>query len=92
MIGKQIEQLFYNGITPRELCYPDSPEYKETQKLRSTLEEEFRNTLTGEQVKMLDDLKEYHYKLVSMENEVCYEQGLAFGIRITAEAFIKGKS
>lgn len=92
MIGKQIEHLFYNGITPRELCCPDSPEYKETMELRRTLEEEFRKTLTMEQVQMLEDLKEYHYKLVSMENEVCYEQGLAFGIRITAEAFVKGKS
>lgn len=88
----EMERMFYDGIMPREMCYPTKKEYKQTLKLLNTLEGEFRERMTPEQVKMMDDYKEYLTALNTMEQEEHFIQGLSLGIRMTAEAFTNRNS
>jgi c-di-GMP-related signal transduction protein len=90
----EMEKMFYDGILPREMCYPTKKEYKQTLKLLNVLEGEFREQMTPEQIRMLDDYKEYQVVINTIEQEEHFVQGLSLGIRLTSEAFTnrKGKS
>ena len=65
----------------------EKKDYHDTMMLCDTLEQEFTAQLSKEQARMFHDYKEYATKLTTMENAENYIQGMAMGVRITAEAF-----
>lgn len=92
MYRKLLERLFYEGIMPREKCCPTKKDYYNTMKLCDNVEQEFIALLSKEQARMFQDYKEYASSLTTMENAESFMQGMALGIRITAEAFTLGDS
>lgn len=82
-----MEQLYYEGFMPREQCCPRKREYSDTLKLCDTVEKELISHLSPESVQMFKDYKDYAAKLTTMENGEHFIQGMAIGIRLTAEAF-----
>ena len=86
-----MEQLFRDGIMPREMCCPKKQEYKDTMHLLDELESDMKKELTKEQADLLENYKEYFSLLATLENEECFIQGMALGTRLTAEAFLTGK-
>lgn len=90
-MGWIMEQLFRDGIMPREMCCPKKQEYKDTMHLLDELESDMKRQLTEEQAEMLENYKEYFSLLATLENEECFIQGMALGTRLTAEAFLIGK-
>ncbi|MCF2683818.1 DUF6809 family protein [Faecalicatena contorta] len=87
MDRKLLEQLFYDGIMPRERCCPHKQEYHDTMQLCDTVEQELVSHLSPELSQMFHDYKDYAGKLTTMENGEHFIQGVALGIRIVAEAF-----
>ncbi len=87
MDRKLLEQLFYDGIMPREQCCPRTKEYHDTMQLCDTVEKELVGQLSPELAQMFNDYKGYAFKLTTMENGEHFIQGMALGIRIVAEAF-----
>lgn len=87
MDRKLLEQLFYDGIMPRERCCPHKKEYQDTMQLCDTVEQELVSHLSPELSQMFHDYKDYACRLATMENGEHFTQGLALGIRIVAEAF-----
>lgn len=87
MDRKLLERLYYDGIMPRERCCPRKKDYHDTMQLCDTVEQEFISLLSKEQKSMFQDYKEYATRLTTMENAENYIQGMAMGVRITAEAF-----
>lgn len=87
MEKKALEKLFYDGIMPREICCPRKKEYKQSMQLCGMIEEKLTADLSPEQVKLFEDYKNCVSKLDTMENEEHFVQGMALGIRITADAF-----
>ena len=63
------------------------PERKNTMKLCNTVEVEFASHLSPELAQMFQDYKDYSVQLAAMENGEHFIQGIAMGIRLTAEAF-----
>ena len=92
MDRKLLERLFYDGIMPREKCCPEKKDYHDTMKLCDTVEQEFAALLSKDEAKMFQDYKEYASSLTTMENAESFMQGMALGIRLTAEAFTLGDS
>lgn len=90
-MGKTMEQLFRDGIMPRELCYPKKQEYVDTMHLLGELESDIKKQLTQEQTELLENYKEYFSVLATLESEECFVQGMALGTRLTAEAFLIGQ-
>lgn len=90
-MGKTMEQLFHEGVMPREMCYPKKREYVDTMHLLDELESDIKKQLTQEQVEMLENYKEYFGVLATLESEECFVQGMALGTRLTAEAFLTGQ-
>ena len=90
-MGWTMEQLFRDGIMPREMCCPKKQEYKDTMHLLDELESDMKKELTKEQADLLENYKEYFSLLATLENEECFIQGMALGTRLTAEAFLSGK-
>ena len=87
MDRKLMEQMFYEGVMPREQCCPRKKEYHDTMKLCNTVEVEFASHLSPELAQMFLDYKDYLAQLAAMENGEHFMQGMAMGIRLTAEAF-----
>ena len=87
MDRKLLEQMFYEGVMPREQCCPRKKEYHDTMKLCNTVEVEFASHLSPELAQMFQDYKDYSVQLAAMENGEHFIQGIAMGIRLTAEAF-----
>lgn len=56
-------------------------------KLCNTLEVEFASRLSPELAQMFQDYKDYSAQHTAMENGEHFMQGMAMGIRLTAEAF-----
>lgn len=79
--------MFYEGVMPREQCCPRKKEYHDTMKLCNTVEVEFASHLSPELAQMFQDYKDYSAQLAAMENGEHFIQGMAMGIRLTAEAF-----
>lgn len=67
--------------------YPRKADYQNNLQLCSILEKEFLEHLTPELKKMFEDYKEYLSILSALENEEHFIQGMALGVRLTAEAF-----
>ncbi|WP_343013515.1 DUF6809 family protein [Blautia obeum] len=65
----------------------EKKDYHDTMQLCDTVEQEFISLLSKEQKSMFQDYKEYATRLTTMENAENYIQGMAMGVRITAEAF-----
>ena len=91
MDRKLLERLFYDGIMSREKCCPEKKDYQDTMKLCDTVEQEFAALLSKDEAKMFQDYKEYASSLTTMENAESFMQGMALGIRLTAEAFTFGR-
>ena len=87
MDRKLMEQMFYEGVMPREQCCPRKKEYHDTMKLCNTVEVEFTSHLSPELAQMFQDYKDYLAQLTAMENGEHFIQGMAMGTRLTAEAF-----
>ena len=87
MDRKLMEQMFYEGVMPREQCCPRKKEYHDTMKLCNTVEVEFSSHLSPELAQMFQDYKDYSAQLAAIENGEHFIQGMAMGIRLTAEAF-----
>ncbi|MDO4556424.1 MAG: hypothetical protein Q4B70_14990 [Lachnospiraceae bacterium] len=80
-------QIFCEGLMPRETCCPVKREYKDTMELCDAVEQDLVSNLTPKLAEMFKDYKDYAVRLSTMENEEHFIQGMALGIRITAEAF-----
>ena len=88
MDRKLMEQMFYEGVMPREQCCPRKKEYHDTMKLCNTVEVEFASHLSPELAQMFQDYKDYSVQLAAMENgEHSRPRLMAFIARLTAEAF-----
>lgn len=83
-----LETIYNHGLNPNEMCCPDKKEYHQTIELCRTLEQELKQSLPQEKVKMFDDFKEYYLRISAYENEENFIQGMALGVRMTSEAFI----
>ena len=59
MDRKLMEQMFYEGVMPREQCCPRKKEYHDTMKLCNTVEVEFVSHLSPELAQMFRDYKDY---------------------------------
>ena len=90
-MGWTMEQLFREGIMPREMCCPKKQEYKDTMHLLDELESDMKKQFTEEQAELLENYKEYFSLLATLENEECFIQGMALGTRLTVEAFLTRK-
>lgn len=61
MDRKLMEQMFYEGVMPREQCCPRKKEYHDTMKLCNTLEVEFASRLSPELAQMFQDYKDLFF-------------------------------
>lgn len=85
-----LESLFYDGIMPQEECVPQKSEYWDYMKYCDQEEKELLELLPPVAQAKFDDYKGYAQKLTTLENEEHFIQGLAFGIRLSGEAFTLG--
>lgn len=65
MDRKLMEQMFYEGVMPREQCCPRKKEYHDTMKLCNTVEVEFSSHLSLELAQMFQDYKDYSAQLAA---------------------------
>ena len=84
---KILERLFYEGIMPGEKCCPRKKEYRQAGRACETAENALAEQLTAEQIKLFENYKNCAGALALMENGEHFVQGMALGVRITAEAF-----
>ena len=88
MDRKLMEQMFYEGVMPREQCCPQKKEYHDTMKLCNTVEVEFASHLSPELAQMFSGCtKIIQRSLLPWRTGSILFKGIAMGIRLTAEAF-----
>lgn len=88
MAKNVLENFYYEGLMPREMCCPRRKEYRDTIQLCETVEQELASHLSPELAALFQDYKEYMSQIATLESEEHFVQGMALGMRMTAEAFI----
>ncbi|MCD7814119.1 MAG: hypothetical protein LUH20_08770 [Lachnospiraceae bacterium] len=86
-LGWLFDERFVSG----EGCFSQTNEYEDTQELRDTAEVELREQLSVGAADLFDAYKEYSGKITEQKCRECWVQGMAQGIRMTAEAFLTGE-
>lgn len=89
MKGKSIiDSIFCEGIPEAEKVTINDDEYKVYREKKNRIEETLRKTFSKEQEELFEELMELFLLMGGVEDAAAYRCGVAFGIRITAEAFL----
>ena len=91
MDRKLLEELFYHGIMPREWCHPHKRAYGQLGSRCKKAETELLGQLPPECMASFAEYKACMDQINTLEEEEHFIQGLALGIRLTAEAFLVGE-
>lgn len=85
-----IEELYYGNVLPFERRIPKSEEYSHIMKLLTSNEEELLKTLTEEQKETFEKFKANLAELNGIDEATTFTIGFKLGVRLIAEAMIKG--
>ncbi|MCC8102049.1 MAG: hypothetical protein LIP11_07245 [Clostridiales bacterium] len=83
-------RLFDERYLSEEVCFPQTCEYQDILELCDTAEEELRAQLSVGAADLFDAYKDYSEKITEQKCREYWIQGMAQGVRMTAEAFLTG--
>lgn len=83
-----IKNLYREGIPGAEKVIINDEDYKVHREKKNRLEEALRKTFSKEQEELFEEFMELYMLMGGVEDTAAYRCGVAFGIRITAEAFL----
>lgn len=86
-----IEELYCEGILGAEKVFIKEETYGEYAKKKECLERNLRETFSAEQKDLFEKFLEMNVLTGCIEETATYRSGVAFGIKITAEAFLLQK-
>lgn len=87
-----IEELYYGNVLPFERRIPRGGEYAHIMKLLTRNEEELIKTLTDAQKEIFEKLKANISELNGIDEATTFAIGFKLGVRLVAEAMVKGDS
>lgn len=85
-----ISDLYAEGISRAELILPKGEEYQRCCGKRTEKEKKLMDNLSKEQQQLFDDFMCAYSEVGAHHDQENFRQGVALGIRITAEAFLLG--
>jgi len=85
-----IAELYYGNVLPFERRMPKSGEYSHIMKLLTRNEEELLKTLTEAQKETFEKFKANFAELNGIDEATTFVIGFKLGVRLIAEAMIKG--
>ena len=85
-----IEELYYGNVIPFERRMPKCDEYSHIMKLLTRNEEELLKTLTETQQETFQKFKANLAELNGIDEATTFAIGFKLGVRLVAEAMIKG--
>lgn len=83
-----IKKIFCEGIPGAEKVVVSDEDYQVYREQSKCLKKKLRKTFSKEQEELFDQFMELHIWMGGLEDTAAYQYGVAFGIRITAEAFL----
>ncbi|MCD8337943.1 MAG: hypothetical protein LUD18_11895 [Lachnospiraceae bacterium] len=86
-LGRLFDERYLSG----DGFFPWMNEYEDTLELCDTAEEELRGQLSAGAEDLFDAYKDYSDRITEQKCRECWVQGMAQGIRMTAEAFLAGE-
>ncbi len=83
-----LEELWYGNITPTEYSrIENNANYKDALRLVNQNQERLKETLTKEQIELLDKLLTVSEELANLIELDCFKVGFKLGIRLTIDAY-----
>ena len=75
-----LEDLYYGEFQPCERINPDTPQYRELERLWEAEMGAIREKLSSEQIARLNQAEDYQAKLRNIELFFAFKEGLRFGV------------
>ena len=85
-----IRELYEDAVSRAELIMPEGIRYQTCCERKEEAEQQLKETLSAHQRELFEQFLAAQAYVRNIEDEETYRQGVSLGVRITAEAFVRG--
>ena len=85
-----IRELYEDAVSRAELIMPEGIRYQTCCERKEEAEQQLKETLSVHQRELFEQFMTAQVSVRNIEDEETYRQGVSLGVRITAEAFVRG--